>query len=332
MNRKSAFSIGMVCVLVLAALALAEKAPEIPPGTNVRVRIIDNLSSDLAKIGDAFHGTLDEAITVDGRQVYPKGADVDGRVVDVHTSGRLSEPGELDLILSTVSSGARMSSLHVQPLVVKGESHGKSNTTKIGGGAALGAIIGGIVGGGKGAAVGAGAGAAAGTGAAAATGKREAQVESEAVLTFVTVSPTEVRGNGDSASSTSAASTPAASTPESSSASSSSSSASSSTSGSDDSLLFTLRDRRVIRTCLSEHASQLPPGTTQLAELPSGAERELHRDGTVPAEIEKKVQPLPLACVNQLNNLPGNYERVVYAGHVMLINSSNRILDIFDLD
>lgn len=326
MNRKGAFLIGIVCV-VLAALALAEKAPEIPPGTNVRVRIIDNLSSDLAKIGDAFHGTLDEAITADGREVYPKGADVDGRVVDVHTSGRLSEPGELDLILSTVSSGARMSSLHVQPLVVKGESHGKSNTTKIGGGAALGAIIGGIVGGGKGAAVGAGAGAAAGTGAAAATGKREAQVESEALLTFVTVAPTEVRGNGDSSSSVSAASTP-----ESASAPSSSSSGSSTNSGSDDSLLFTLRDRRVIRTCLSEHASELPPGTIQRAELPSGAERDLHRDGTVPAEIEKKLQPLPLACVNQLNNLPGNYERVVYAGHVMLINRGDRILDIFDLD
>src|SRR6185295_13228132 len=95
-------------------------------------------------------------------------------------------PGELDLVLNTVSSGGRTSSLRVAPLVIKGESHGKSNATKIGGGAVLGAIIGGIAGGGKGAAIGAGAGGAAGTGAAAATGKREATVDSEALLDFTT--------------------------------------------------------------------------------------------------------------------------------------------------
>ena len=79
-------------------------------------------------------------------------------------------------------------SIHVEPLVIKGESHSKSNVTKIGGGAALGAVIGAIAGGGKGAAIGTLAGGAAGTGAAAATGKKPAIVESEAVLTFVTSS------------------------------------------------------------------------------------------------------------------------------------------------
>jgi hypothetical protein len=67
-----------------------------------------------------------------------------------------------------------------------GKSHTKSNATKIGGGAAAGALIGGLVGGGKGAGIGALAGGGAGTGVAVATGKEEAVVPAEAALTFTT--------------------------------------------------------------------------------------------------------------------------------------------------
>ena len=69
---------------------------------------------------------------------------------------------------------------------LQGKGHAKSNATKIGGGAALGAVIGGIAGGGKGAAIGAGAGGAAGTGLAAATGKEEAVIPAEKTLSFTT--------------------------------------------------------------------------------------------------------------------------------------------------
>ncbi len=190
MNRKGfpvATAVVAFLLLAIASLpALAQSALEIPSGTTIRVRMIDRLSSEQNQTGDTFHGTLDEPIQVNGRELYPKGADVIGRVTDVHPTGRLSEPGELDLVLNTVSSGTVAASIHVQPLVIKGESHSKSNVTKIGGGAALGAVIGAIAGGGKGAAIGTLAGGAAGTGAAAATGKKPALVDSEAVLTFVT--------------------------------------------------------------------------------------------------------------------------------------------------
>ena len=193
MNRKS-FPVATAALtsllLVVASLsslpALAQRDVEIPSGTTIRVRMIDRLSSEENQTGDTFHGTLDEPIVVNGRELYPKGADVIGRVTDVHPTGRLSEPGELDLVLNTVSSGTVAASIHVQPLVMKGESHAKSNVTKIGGGAALGAAIGAIAGGGKGAAIGTLAGGAAGTGAAAATGKKPALIDSEAILTFVT--------------------------------------------------------------------------------------------------------------------------------------------------
>src|SRR6266852_1058776 len=181
---------------VLAAFLLAvapvpasgQRSLEIPSGTTIKVRMIDKLSSEQTQMGDTFRGTLDEAIEVNGRELYPKGADVIGRVTSVHPTGRLSEPGELDLVLNTVSSGTVAASINVEPLVIKGESHAKSNATKIGGGAVLGAVIGAIAGGGKGAAIGTVAGGAAGTGAAAATGKKPAVVDSEALLTFVTSS------------------------------------------------------------------------------------------------------------------------------------------------
>jgi hypothetical protein len=73
---------------------------------------------------------------------------------------------------------------------VQGKGHTKGNAEKIGGGAAAGALIGALAGGGKGAAIGAAAGAGAGTGVAAATGKEEAVIKSETVLTFTTTART----------------------------------------------------------------------------------------------------------------------------------------------
>ncbi len=314
---------------VATPMALGQKTLEIPSGTTIQVRMIDKLSSEQSQIGDTFHGTLDEPIEVNGKQLYPKGADVMGRVTDVHPTGRLSEPGELDLVLNTVSSGTVAASIHVEPLVIKGESHAKSNVTKIGGGAALGAVIGAIAGGGKGAAIGTLAGGAAGTGAAAATGKRPATVESEAVLTFVTSSASVAAApavNNPTPSNTSA--TPAPST-----APSDSTSTPDSEAGADNTTpLFTLRDRRTIRTCVNEHASDLPAGTTQRPELPSGAERQIHRGGSLPSEVQNQAQSLPLACEDQLPKLPSDLERVVYSGRVLLIDNKGHVLDMFYLD
>ncbi len=326
----------LVLAVAVSLPAWADGAAEIPAGTTIRVRMIDKLSSEQSQVGDTFHATLEEPITVNGRDLYPKGADVVGRVTDVHKTGSLTEPGELDLVLATVSSGTIATSIRVQPLVIKGESHTKSNTTKIGGGAALGAIIGAIAGGGKGAAIGTVAGAAAGTGAAAVTGKKPAIVESEAVLAFVTStssvatnlppSATDDRGSVSSdpdappvrktsASGTAETVATAAMTPE-----------------GGVGPLFSLRDRRIIRSCVSEHVSDFPPGATQRPELPPGSDRQIRRGETLSSDAQKQVQSLPLACEQQLPGLPGDYERVVYNGRVLLIDGSGRIRDMFYLD
>ena len=178
--------VAVMVILDLSLLASAQRGGVrrvgglIPEGTTVEIRMIDTVTSETAKDGDTFHATLEQPIMVGARTLYPKGCDVTGKVAHAHASGRLSDPGELELVLTTIAIGRFRYPMNTQPWTLKGESHTKSTVGKVGGGAALGAVIGAIAGGGKGAAIGAGAGAAAGTGVAAATGKKEAVVESEA--------------------------------------------------------------------------------------------------------------------------------------------------------
>ena len=307
---------------LLAAVAIplswageTKKHTTIPAGTLVNVRITDDLSSETAQPGDTFRGDLETPLEVNGRTVYPRGSAVTGRVRAVESSGRLNHPGLLELELLRVESGGKSSTLSTEPFIIKGKSHTKSNVTKIGGGAAAGAIIGAIAGGGRGAAIGAGVGAAAGTGVAAATGKQPARVESEAVLTFTT-----------SASATATTSAAPVAAP------ASSSGPKSYDEESPEVRSFSAHDRRIIRGCFAEHASELPPGLAKRETLPPGLERQMERNGTLPPGLQKRVQPLPQVCEGQLARLPGDLERVVYNRRVMLINADSLILDAFDVD
>jgi outer membrane lipoprotein SlyB len=322
-------------IITFSIVAVSQRsaggAPEIPVGTDVHVRMIDSLTSAQARVGDIFHGTLEEPILVNGKQVFPKGADVTGTVVAAHESGRLTDPGQLSLALNTISSGGVAASINVKPLEIKGESHKKSTATKAGGGALLGALIGGIAGGGKGAAIGAGAGAAAGTGAAAATGKKEAVVESEAVLDFVTSATPTALPTTTAEQQPPPSETPHTAQPEEQPKGENPDQGKAADKTFDNAVLFTARDRRVIRNCLEQHAAELPPGTLEKPELPSGSDRQIRVGGMLPTEADNKAQSLPLVCETQLPSLPGEQERVVYSGRVLLIDNSNHILDLFDL-
>ena len=330
----------VVAVMLVSGLAVAQerrsvtgRGGPIPEGTQVTIRMIDSLSSETAREGDTFHATLEQAILdADGRTLYPRDADVDGRVVRAQPSGRLSDPGELELVLTAISFGGHRYPINTQPWNTKGESHTKSNTTKIGGGAALGAIIGAVAGGGKGAAIGAGVGAAAGTGAAAATGKKDARIESEALLTFVSLSSAGQYSDApatrqpEPAYRTDAESRPYDQPrdqprenprdrprrrpfkPE-----------------------FTNYDRQNIRGCFYDTAS-LPPGLARRDSLPPGLERQLERNGTLPTALESRAEPLPDACGARLPRLPAQWSRVVVGNRVLLLDPRSRIADLFNLD
>jgi len=198
--------------------------------------------------------------------------------------------------------------------------------TKIGGGAAAGAIIGAIAGGGKGAAIGAGVGAAAGTGVAAATGKKDAKVESEAVLTWTTAGDsTAYSGSVPRGSAPAAFSAPPRSY-------SDEDDDDRGNQGNSDWQIFSSRDRRAIRSCFQENESNLPPGLAKREQLPPGLQKQLERNGTLPPGLQKRVQPLPDVCENQLGPLPQGVWRGIYSRRVMLIDQDNRILDAFNLD
>ncbi|HSE49390.1 MAG TPA: hypothetical protein VLA96_09310 [Terriglobales bacterium] len=310
--------LALLLLVLVPALAAAQRrtasAVTIPAGTQITVRMIDKLTSETAQPGQTFRGSLEYPILVSGREVLPRGADVEGRVIAAHKSGRLSDPGVLELELTSVGSGTKKTEIATERFVIKGESHTKSNVTKIGGGAALGAIIGGIAGGGKGAAIGAGAGAAAGTGVAAATGKKNASVDSEAVLNWNTATDAVV---GRAAGSGSVRPASAREVEQRDPASLRS---------------FTARDRATVRTCYEDHAGDLPPGLAKRENLPPGLEKQLQKNGTLPPGLQRRVHDLPEVCERQLPTLPRELERVVYMRRVMLLDREYRILDAFDID
>ena len=306
-------------LLLLNASAQTRKSstpsPTIPAGAVLQVRVIENLSSTSSKAGQVFHGTLTEPVMSGSTTLYAKGADVTGKVVSAKASGRLSDPGILVLTLTSVSDASHTTNLKTEPFEIKGQSHTKSNVTKIGGGAAAGAVLGAIVGGGKGAAIGAGVGAAAGTGVAAATGKKEASVESEAILSWKVSSSTP--GTSAAASTqTAAARAPMKEFNEKAAVPTG----------------FTSSDRHAIQTCFDQHASELPPGLANRQSLPPGLERQVAKGGTLPPGLQKKVQPMPSVCSSSLSALPSGYSRVVYGNRVILVGPQNKIVDTFDLN
>ena len=167
-----------LATLFLSCISLT--AATIPSGTHVTVRTGSSLSSGTSKAGDVISCSVARDVVVGGQTLAKAGDPAKCRVTGAKSSGRLHAPGILSVRLTEVNGQPVTTTSHT----FHGKSHKKSNITKIGGGAAAGALIGGLAGGGKGALIGTGAGAAAGTGVAVATGKEEAKLPAETAMTF----------------------------------------------------------------------------------------------------------------------------------------------------
>jgi hypothetical protein len=179
-----------MAVLLVAAFAAAQT---IPAGTKLTVRTDSQINSETAKVGSRFSANLVNDLVVHGKTLAKRGAPVKGKVTHVKSSGRLHDPGEVTIRLTSVEIHGKMVPISSSAFFAKGKSHTKSNVTKIGGGAAAGALIGGLAGGGKGALIGSAAGAGAGTGVAAATGKQEAVIHAETAITFTLTATAKVK-------------------------------------------------------------------------------------------------------------------------------------------
>jgi hypothetical protein len=164
----------------------------IPSGALVRIRINQTLDSAKAKPGQHFDGIVVNDVAADGAIAIPRGAAVQGVVVDAKKSGAVSGRGEISLQLTQVTLGGKN-----YPIVSDVWAHNGAdkavqsvNSTVVGG--AFGALIGAAAGGGQGAAIGAGVGGLLGLGSSAASHTGQVYIPSEGMLTFHLAQPAAV--------------------------------------------------------------------------------------------------------------------------------------------
>lgn len=161
----------------------------VPAGTALVVRMIDTVDSSVHQSGELFRASLDEPLIVNGRTIASRGADVTTKLAAVEEAGKISGRSELALVLFDITINGRKHEISTGEVYEAGTSRGTQSAKRIGGLAALGAVIGVIAGGGKGAAQGAAAGAGAGTAIQVLTNGEKVQVPAESRLEFTLSAP-----------------------------------------------------------------------------------------------------------------------------------------------
>lgn len=163
---------------------VAGQAVVVPNGSLLRVRINRTLSSNRTPAGTVFDGVVTNDVVGGGVVAIPRGAAVQGRVIDAKSSGTLKGRGEMSIQLTSVTLGGK-----TYPVVSDVWAHNGGDKTletinKTAGFGAGGALLGALAGGGEGAAIGAGVGAALGLGSSAASGRGEVFIPAEGLITF----------------------------------------------------------------------------------------------------------------------------------------------------
>lgn len=164
----------------------------IPGGALIRIRINQGLSTNRAQPGASFDGTVLNDVIADGAVAIPRGASVQGTVVDAASAGALKGRGELSLQLTRLNLGGQSYAISSDLWSRNGSDKTVRTVNSALGLGAVGAIIGGVAGGGAGAAIGAGVGGAAGVASSAASAGGQVIVPPEAILTFHIAQPVTV--------------------------------------------------------------------------------------------------------------------------------------------
>ncbi len=164
----------------------------IAPGALLQVRINRGIDSNHIAPGTPFEGMVLNDVVSGGAVAIPRGATVQGTVVDAHKAGALKGRGELALALNGLVLGGQVYPIVSVPWDREGRDKTISTVNSALGLGALGAILGGVSGGGAGAAIGAAAGGAVGVAGSAASGGGRVIVPPESILTFHLAQPTTV--------------------------------------------------------------------------------------------------------------------------------------------
>jgi len=168
----------------------------LPEGTALVVRTTNALSTKLQLVGQPFTAHLHQPLFLDGREIVPQGAEVEGRIVESDNGGRVKGRATLAVQMTRLHlAGGRAVDISTGTIGRTANATKKKDALKIGIGSGVGAAIGAIAGGGKGAAIGAAAGAGAGTGVVLATHGDSAVIPSETVLHFALTAPVTVAGS-----------------------------------------------------------------------------------------------------------------------------------------
>ncbi len=164
-------------------------------GTPITVRTTSRISTKSAGEGETFDATLEEPLEADGVILAPKGARVEGTIVDADAGGRVKGKASLTVGLrALVLDDGRRIPIRTSTDVRTAQGSAKKDAVKVGIASGIGAAIGAIAGGGKGAAIGAGVGAGAGTGTVLMTRGQAAEIPAETVLRFTLSSPVTIEG------------------------------------------------------------------------------------------------------------------------------------------
>ncbi len=96
------------------------------------------------------------------------------------------------------------------------------------------------------------------------------------------------------------------------------------------SIVFSTRDRDIIRDYFHGGYSNLPPGLAKRnGNLPPGLQKHLERDGTLPPGLQKRLTPFPYDLERRLPRLPDIYVRGRIGTDVVILNrNTQRILDV----
>lgn len=175
-----------------APSAPAPKPVTAPAGTPVVVRTTTAISTKEMKSGESFTATLQQPLVVDGVTLAPKGAEVEGIVVESDPGGRVKGVARIGVALRSIQTVAGKVEIQTGSYFTQAKSSVKKDVTRGAIMTGVGAAIGAIAGGGRGAAVGAGVGAGAGTATAMATRGEPAAIPAESVLTFQLKAPVTV--------------------------------------------------------------------------------------------------------------------------------------------
>lgn len=155
------------------AASSQSRSSDLPSGTSIVIRMIDDIDSERDRVGQEFRASVDESVVVNGETIIPRGASVLAKLVADKQSGALTGRTELTLDLVSVEVNGRMAEISTQEVTQASESRTGRTGKVVGSTAALGAVT----------------GAAAGGAVQVITKGERVQIPSETRLTFVLQQP-----------------------------------------------------------------------------------------------------------------------------------------------